>query len=139
MSQRPRLATLLSLRRTEHDQAAAELAAATQRHRDAQALAARTRASLEHLAPAAADLHQLRAIAAARLATANMLDELGRGADEFETRLAEASVAYTSASVRLRAVEKLRERAETAEREAELAREQAVLDEIAQRSGKGAA
>ena len=133
MSPRPRLATLLTLRRAEHDRAAAELAAATQRHRDAATLAARTRASLEHLAPGAADLHQLRALAAARLSSANMLDELRRSTAAAEGELEQASAAYTSASVKLRAAEKLRDRAAAAAREEELAREQAALDEIGQR------
>ena len=132
MSPRARLATLLTLRRTEHDLAAAELASASRRQRDSEAVTARTRTALERLAPAAADVHQLRAIAAARLAAANMLDELGRDEAASRVALAEASAAYTSASVRLRAVEKLHERAQAEEREAELAREQAVLDEIAQ-------
>jgi len=133
MSPRPRLAALLTLRRAEHDVAAAELAAATQRHRDSEVLEARTRAGLEHLSPAAADLHQLRAIAAARLAAANMLDELRAGAAASRAELEQASAEYTGASVRLRAVEKLRERAAAAERESELAREQAALDEIGAR------
>jgi len=139
MSPRPRLATLLTLRRTEHDTAAAELAAASERQRDSEAVAARARAALDHFAPAATGLHELRAIAAARLAAANMLDELGRTEAESRAVLAEASAAYTTASARLRAVEKLHERARTAEREAEIAREQAVLDEIAQRRGEGVA
>jgi flagellar export protein FliJ len=139
MTPRPRLATLLTLRRTEHDEAAAELADASRRHRDAEAVAARTRTALDHLAPAAAGLHELRAIASARLAAANMLDELWRGEAESRAVMEEASAAYTSASARLRSVEKLRERAEAAEREEELAREQAVLDEIAQRRREGAA
>jgi flagellar FliJ protein len=130
MSSRPRLATLLTLRRAEHDIAAAELATATQRRRDAAALAARTRASLDHLAPAAADLHQLRALAAARLSSANMLAELRDVTAAAQGELEKASAAYTSASVRLRAIEKLRDRAATAAREEELAREQAALDEI---------
>jgi len=133
MSPRPRLATLLTLRRAERDVAAAELATATRRHRDSEALEARTRAGLEHLAPAAADVHQLRAIAAARLAAANMLDELRADAAASRADLEQASAGYTSASVRLRAVEKLRERAAAAEREAELAREQAALDEVGAR------
>jgi flagellar export protein FliJ len=134
-----RLATLLTLRRTEHDQAAADLATASQRQRDTEAVTTRTRAALDHLAPAAADVHQLRAIAAARLAAANMLDELGAQEAAAQGALDEASATYTSASMRLRAVEKLHDRAAAEAREAELAREQAVLDEIAQRrTGAGA-
>ncbi|HEY0249277.1 MAG TPA: flagellar FliJ family protein [Gryllotalpicola sp.] len=132
MTGRFRLDSLLRLRSAERDAAAAELSRVSERVRDGEALVARTRAALERLTPAAADVHELRAIAAARLANANMLDELRERGASARSELDAASAAFTTAGVRLRTLDRLAERSAADAREQELRQEQAALDEIAQ-------
>jgi flagellar FliJ protein len=132
MTARSRLAALLALRTVQRDTAAAQLAQASTRVRDGEALVARTRAALEHYAPAELGVHELRAVAAARLAATSMLTDLKAADARAKRALTEASAAFTTASTRLRALERLDRRTREAARRAELAREQAAIDEIAQ-------
>ena len=132
MTGRSRLAALLALRTAQRDTAAAQLAQASARVRDGEALAARARAALEHYAPAELGVHQLRAVAAARLAATAMLSDLKVADARAKRALTDASAAFTTASTRLRALERLDLRSREAARRAALAREQAAIDEIAQ-------
>ncbi|WIB01575.1 flagellar FliJ family protein [Curtobacterium sp. MCBA15_012] len=136
MARRFPLAGLLRLRHAEQDRAAAELAAANDRVRDAadaRFAARRTLADAEG-STVVRDAATLSAVAAARASTRGMLEELDAVA---KTRRADADAAQTAYNAARRAalgLEKLEDQHDREETAADLRTEQAALDEIAARS-----
>jgi len=129
------LAGLLRVRALAEDTAAAELATARRDERTARDRAARTAELLgTSRPPGEADLAAWQAAVAARVALSSLLTEdveRVRGAQQTVDRRQED---WTTARIRTRAVERLRDKHDVAEREQEEHAEQVVLDEVAARS-----
>ncbi|KTR50853.1 MULTISPECIES: hypothetical protein [Curtobacterium] len=135
MARRFPLAGLLRLRHAEQDRAAAALAAANERLRDAadaRIAARRNLADREQTQPVT-DAATLSALAAARASTRGMLEELDAVA---RTRRAEADgaqAAYAAARRAALGLEKLEGHHDREQAAADLRAEQHALDEIAAR------
>lgn len=129
------LAGLLRVRAMAEDTAAAELAAARHLERAARE---RARATAELLGtsrpPAEADLAAWQAAVAARVALSSLLTQDRSAAADAEVEVGRRQEDWTAARIRTRAVERLRDKHETAERVEEERAEQVVLDEVAARS-----
>ncbi|ROP66004.1 flagellar FliJ family protein [Curtobacterium sp. ZW137] len=142
MARRFPLAGLLRLRHAEQDRAAAALAAANERMRDAADARTAARRTLDDTASAmpVEDAATLSAVAAARAATRGMLEELDA---VVRTRRADADRAqgeYNAARRSALGLEKLEEQHTVQATAEELRTEQNALDEIAARSrGEGGA
>lgn len=132
MTTRPfSLAGLFRLRRLQEDEAAGNLARASGRAREHDAVQARARRALEGFSSQPADVTTLRAIAASRASYSSMLSDLTAAAVQHSREEEDAQDAYTEAHSRTVRLAKL----ETAHRAAALAQElrdeQIALDEIA--------
>lgn len=129
------LAGLLRVRAMAEDTAAAELARARNRERAARD---RARATAEMLGssvpPAEADLAAWQAAVAARVALSSLLTDERSVVRRAETEVGRRQDEWTSARIRTRAVERLRDKHDEGERVADERAEQVVLDEIAARS-----
>lgn len=135
MARRFPLAGLLRLRHAEQDRAAAALAAANDRVRDAAdaRIAARRNLADREQEQLVTDAATLSALAAARASTRGMLEELDAVA---RTRRADADAARTAYSAARRAalgLEKLEGHHDHEQAAADLRAEQDALDEIAAR------
>lgn len=130
------LAGLLRLRHTEQDRAAATLAAANDRVREAADARVAARRTLEESGTAMPieDAATLSAVAAARAATRGMLRELDVVAEQHRSDAARAQDAYNAARRSALGLEKLEEQHTARETAEELRTEQAALDEIAART-----
>jgi flagellar FliJ protein len=129
------LAGLLRLRHAEQDRAAASLATANERVREAADARMAARRTLEDTGTAMPiqDAATLSAVAAARAATRGMLQELDA---VVQNRRVDADLAqdqYTAARRSALGLEKLEEQHGTRVAAEELRTEQTVLDEIAAR------
>ncbi|PZE29789.1 MULTISPECIES: hypothetical protein [unclassified Curtobacterium] len=136
MPRRFALAGLLRLRHAQQDQAAAELAAANERLRDAADARMAARRTLDDPQAEVTDAAVLSAVAAARAATRGMLEEL---AGVEATRRAAADRARSAHHDARRAaigLEKLEQRHAERVAEEDLRAEQLVLDEIAARTAR---
>ncbi len=136
MARRFPLAGLLRLRHAEQDRAAAGLAAANERLRDAADARVTARRSLADGpgAQAVQDAAMLSAVAAARAATRGMLEELDAVVQSRRVEAERAQEAYTAARRAARGLEKLEEHHVAATTAEELRTEQNALDEIAARN-----
>lgn len=136
MPRRFPLAGLLRLRHTEQDRAAAMLAAANDRLRDAADARVAARRSLADRADAQPieDAATLSAVAAARAATRGMLEELDAVVQSRRTEADAAQEAYRAARRAALGLEKLEEHHTAAVVAEELRTEQNALDEIAARN-----
>jgi flagellar FliJ protein len=125
-----RLAGLLRLRQVQQEQAASDLASANARARSSILQRERARAALGGATTEVASSVVLYAIAAARASSRSMLAELD--AVEFRTRAEaeQAAVAYAEARARSLGLEKLEGRHIDTEAEADVAAQQAAVDEI---------
>ncbi|KTR09341.1 flagellar FliJ family protein [Curtobacterium luteum] len=130
------LAGLLRLRHAEQDRAAAGLAAANERLRDAADARVAARRSLADQADAQPvhDAATLSAVAAARAATRGMLEELDAVVQSRRADADRAQDAYNTARRSALGLEKLEEQHTVAATAEELRTEQNALDEIAARS-----
>ncbi|GGK90366.1 hypothetical protein GCM10009769_05570 [Curtobacterium luteum] len=130
------LAGLLRLRHAEQDRAAAGLAAANDRLRDAADARVKARRSLADQADAQPieDAATLSAVAAARAATRGMLQELDAVVQSRRADADRAQDAYTAARRAALGLEKLEEQHVVAATAEDLRTEQNALDEIAARS-----
>ncbi|GAB2458128.1 flagellar FliJ protein [Conyzicola lurida] len=129
-----RLAGLLRLRQVQQEQAASDLAAANARARDNAARQNRARAALGGTGADATSSNVLYAIAAARSSSRSMLAELEAADSRNQAQVAEAAAAYAAARARSLGLEKLEIRHIETEDGADLAAQQAVVDEIASTS-----
>jgi flagellar protein FliJ len=127
------LAGLLRLRHAQQDQAAAELADANERLRDAADARVAARRTLEDTATDVPDAATLSAVAAARAATRGMLEELDAVAKSRRLAAAEAQDAYNRARRQALGLEKLEEQHTARVTAEDLRVEQLALDEIAGR------
>jgi flagellar FliJ protein len=129
------LAGLLRLRHTEQDRAAASLATANDRVREAADARIAARRTLEDtgVAMPIQDAATLSAVAAARAATRGMLQELDAVVQNRRVDADRAQDAYTAARRSALGLEKLEEQHGTRVAAEELRTEQTVLDEIAAR------
>ncbi|PCN47610.1 hypothetical protein Csp2054_10850 [Curtobacterium sp. 'Ferrero'] len=136
MPRRFPLAGLLRLRHTEQGRAAAMLAAANDRLRDAADARVAARRSLADRADAQPieDAATLSAVAAARAATRGMLEELDAVVRSRRTEADAAQEAYRAARRAALGLEKLEEHHTAAVVAEELRTEQNALDEIAARN-----
>jgi flagellar protein FliJ len=128
------LAGLLRIRRLKEERAAYEVVRARSR---ASELAAERHQLLEQLddhAHEARDVRGIHALSAARASTSTMLADLEALALTQRRLLAEAEEGHRAARREVRTVEKLEEKHDEAEREAELRGEQTILDELANRA-----
>ncbi|MCT1606260.1 flagellar FliJ family protein [Nesterenkonia massiliensis] len=133
MSRRFPLAGLMRLRHLEETQAAGRLQSARQDQQNTNQRLARfveTNTGGENPSSPAA----LLAIAAARSSSRSMLTELHALAAQAEQQVQDAESAYSQAKRATGVVEKLHQRHLQQQEVEELAREQSVLDEAAQRS-----
>ncbi|MCJ1713038.1 flagellar FliJ family protein [Curtobacterium sp. VKM Ac-2922] len=130
------LAGLLRLRHAEQDRAAATLATANDRVREAADARIAARRTLEDSATAMPieDAATLSAVAAARAATRGMLRELDVVAEHRRADAEHAQGEYSAARRSALGLEKLEEQHTVAARAEELRTEQNALDEIAARS-----
>ena len=137
MARRFPLAGLLRLRHAEQDRAAAQLAAANDRVRDAADARIAARRTLEDTPTEIEDAATMSAVAAARAATRGMLEELDAVVRTRRDDADRAQQEYNAARRSALGLEKLE--AQHAERVAteELRAEQTVLDEIASRRIEG--
>jgi flagellar FliJ protein len=127
------LAALLRLRRLREDQTAAEVGRARSR---ASELAARRHQLIDTLSDHTADSTDVRGIAAlsaARASAATMLADLEALRVAQAQAVVEAEAGHRAARRAAAVVQKLEDRHGEQERTQELAREQAVLDELAGR------
>jgi flagellar FliJ protein len=129
------LAGLLRLRHAEQDRAAASLAAANDRVREAADARIAARRTLEDtgIAMPIQDAATLSAVAAARAATRGMLQELDAVVQNRRVDADRAQDEYTAARRSALGLEKLEEQHGTRVAAEELRTEQTVLDEIAAR------
>ncbi|OIH93930.1 hypothetical protein BIU90_08965 [Curtobacterium sp. MCBA15_001] len=136
MPKRFPLAGLLRLRHTEQDRAAATLASANDRVREAADARIAARRTLEETGTAMPieDAATLSAVAAARAATRGMLRELDVVVEQRRTDAARAQDEYTAARRSALGLEKLEEQHTERTTAEELRTEQNALDEIAARS-----
>ncbi|WP_375387797.1 flagellar FliJ family protein [uncultured Amnibacterium sp.] len=128
------LAGLLRIRRLKEDRAAHEMVRARSR---ASELADERHQLLEQLGDHSHDARSVRgihALSAARASTSTMLADLEALAITERRLLAEAEEAHRLARRDVRTVEKLEEKHEAEERDADLRAEQTVLDELAART-----
>ncbi|MCA5923513.1 MULTISPECIES: flagellar FliJ family protein [Curtobacterium] len=135
MARRFPLAGLLRLRHTEQDRAAASLAAANERVRDAadaRIAARRSLADSEDVRPIE-DAATLSAVAAARAATRGMLEELDAVVQSRRADADRAQEAYGAARRAAVGLEKLEGKHAEQQAAEELRAEQGALDEIAAR------
>ncbi|OII34911.1 hypothetical protein BIU98_02845 [Curtobacterium sp. MMLR14_010] len=135
MNRRFPLAGLLRLRHAEQDRAAASLAAANDRVREAADARIAARRTLEDtgIAMPIQDAATLSAVAAARAATRGMLQELDAVVQNRRVDADRAQDEYTAARRSALGLEKLEEQHGTRVAAEELRTEQTVLDEIAAR------
>ncbi|WP_267425426.1 MULTISPECIES: flagellar FliJ family protein [unclassified Curtobacterium] len=135
MNRRFPLAGLLRLRHAEQDRAAASLAAANDRVREAADARIAARRTLEDtgVAMPIQDAATLSAVAAARAATRGMLQELDAVVRNRRIDADRAQDDYTAARRSALGLEKLEEQHGTRVAAEELRTEQTVLDEIAAR------
>jgi flagellar FliJ protein len=131
MARQFRLAGLLRLRQVQQEQAASDLAAANAKARDNAAKQNRARAALGGTGADATSSNVLYAIAAARSSSRSMLAELEAVDTRNQAQVAEAAAAYAAARARSLGLEKLEVRHNETEDGADLAAQQAVVDEIA--------
>lgn len=129
------LSGLLRVRTMAEDTAAAELAAARNLERAARQRARDTAEMLgSSRPPAEADLAAWRAAVAARVALSSLLTDDRAAAVHAEHEVQQRQEEWTAARIRTRAVERLRDKHDAAERSEQERAEQLVLDEIAARS-----
>ena len=135
MNRRFPLAGLLRLRHAEQDRAAASLAAANDRVREAADARIAARRTLEDtgVAMPIQDAATLSAVAAARAATRGMLQELDAVVQNRRVDADRAQGDYNTARRSALGLEKLEEQHGTRVAAEELRTEQTVLDEIAAR------
>ena len=135
MNRRFPLAGLLRLRHAEQDRAAASLATANDRVREAADARIAARRTLEDtgVAMPIQDAATLSAVAAARAATRGMLQELDALVQNRRVDADRAQDEYTAARRSALGLEKLEEQHGTRVAAEELRTEQTVLDEIAAR------
>ncbi|MEN0104438.1 MAG: flagellar export protein FliJ [Curtobacterium sp.] len=136
MARRFPLAGLLRLRHAEQDQAAAVLAAANERVRDAAdaRIAARRNLSDQEAAMPIEDAATLSAVAAARAATRGMLEELDAVVQHRRADADAAQGSYNAARRAALGLEKLETQHDSRVAAEDLRTEQTTLDEIAARS-----
>ncbi|MDM7890113.1 flagellar FliJ family protein [Curtobacterium caseinilyticum] len=135
MARRFPLAGLLRLRHAEQDRAAAALAAANDRVRDAadaRIAARRSLADREDTQPVT-DAATLSALAAARASTRGMLEELDAVARSHRADADEAQATYNAARRAALGLEKLEDQHDREQAAEDLRTEQNALDEIAAR------
>lgn len=128
------LAGLLRIRRLKEERAAHEMVRARSR---ASELADERHQLLDQLVDHSHDARSVRgihALSAARASTSTMLADLEALAITERRLLAEAEEAHRVARREVRTVEKLEEKHDLEEREADLRAEQTVLDELAART-----
>ncbi|HEY0187061.1 MAG TPA: flagellar export protein FliJ [Cellulomonas sp.] len=134
MSRPFRLAALLRLRTLAEERAAVRLAEAVRNQDDAEARRLATQEALGTAQlPGSADALGMRAVIASRLALSGLLTEHGTAVVAAEQVVRQTGTEWADARGRTRTLEKLQERHEETERDAELHAEQVVLDEIAGR------
>ncbi len=124
------LAGLLRLRQTEQDIAGAELARANARIRDNATTERRARRALAAYGDTATSTETLRAIAAARQASATMLAELAIILEDDLTAHERARADYLAARMRFAGLEKTERRHHEAAIAEDLKTEQQALDEL---------
>ncbi|MFJ3383041.1 MULTISPECIES: flagellar FliJ family protein [unclassified Curtobacterium] len=142
MARRFPLAGLLRLRHAEQDRAAAALAAANERMRDAADARTAARRTLDDTASTmpVEDAATLSAVAAARAATRGMLEELDAVVQNRRADTDRAQADYNAARRSALGLEKLEEQHTVQTTAEELRAEQNALDEIAASSrGEGGA
>lgn len=128
------LAGLLRVRAMAEDTAAAELAAARRDERTARDRAQRTAELLgTSRPPAEADLAAWQAAIASRVALSSLLVDDRAALEAAEHVVGRRQEDWTAARIRTRAVERLQDKHDVAEREQDERAEQAVLDEVAAR------
>lgn len=127
------LAGLLRLRHAVEDKAAADLAAANERMRDAADARVAARRTLEDSTTDVADAATLSAVAASRAATRGMLEELTAVVANRRTEAEAAQTAYNAARRDALGLEKLEAKHTDRVAAEDLRDEQLVLDEIAAR------
>ena len=128
------LVGLLRLRHLQEEQAGAELAAAHGRAAANAGLDRRARRNLAGFGSDSTSTETLRAIAAARSASAAMLSELGDIGVSCTEDVASAQASFAAARAKSVGLEKLEARHDTAEAAEDLRTEQNALDEIASAS-----
>jgi flagellar FliJ protein len=135
MARRFPLAGLLRLRHAEQDRAAAALAAANDRLRDAAdaRYAARRNLADREQEQHVTDAATLSALAAARASTRGMLEELDAVARARRAEADDAQTAYSAARRAALGLEKLEGHHDREQAAADLRAEQDALDEIAAR------
>ena len=124
------LAGLLRLRQTEQDIAGAELARANARIRDNATTERRARRALAEYGDTATSTETLRAIAAARQASATMLSELSVVLQEDIAAHERAQADYMTARMRFTGLEKTERRHHEAVIAEDLKNEQQAQDEL---------
>lgn len=124
------LAGLLRLRRLEEDRAGARLGARTSRHAALAAHESRARADAEQIPTDVESMAALQAVAAARASSLSMLGELQALTAAAQAEREAAEREFVAARARTVGLEKLEARHAAAAAAAELAGEQAVLDEL---------
>ncbi|NEN05185.1 flagellar export protein FliJ [Diaminobutyricibacter tongyongensis] len=124
------LAGLLRLRQTEQDIAGAELARANARIRDNATTERRARRALAEYGDTATSTETLRAIAAARQASATMLSELSTILEEDLAAHERARSDYLAARMRFAGLEKTERKHREAAIAEDLKTEQQALDEL---------
>jgi flagellar FliJ protein len=128
------LAGLLRIRRLKEERAAHEMVRARSR---ASELAQERHQLLDQLddhAHEAKDVRGIHALSAARASTSTMLSDLEALSLTQRRLVADAEDAHREARREVRTVEKLEEKHDVAQREAELRDEQTILDELASRA-----
>ncbi|MGH3705782.1 MAG: flagellar FliJ family protein [Agromyces sp.] len=124
------LSGLLRVRRIQEDQAQGVLAARNGRLRDNEAVRERALRHLEAFGEPGTSLETLRAVAAARAASAAMLGEWEIRQESLERSAAEARVEHAAAHARTRGIERLETAHAAHVAEADLKAEQSRLDEL---------
>ena len=128
------LAGLLRIRRLKEERAAYEMVRARSRTSE---LAAERHQLLEQLddhAHEARDVRGIHALSAARASTSGMLADLEALSLTQRRMVSEAEDAHREARRDVRAVEKLEEKFDAEQHEADLRSEQTILDELASRA-----
>lgn len=136
MARNFRLAGLLRLRQVQQEQAASDLASANSRARESAARQNRARAALGGVGAEATSSNVLYAIAAARSSSRSMLAELEAVGIHDQEKVNEAAAAYAQARARSLGLEKLETRHNATQNDADLATQQAAIDEIASTSAE---
>ncbi|MCU1543759.1 MAG: Flagellar export protein FliJ [Microbacteriaceae bacterium] len=125
-----RLAGLLRLRQVQQEQAASDLASANARARANALHQNRTRAALGGISAEPTSSNVLYAIAAARSSSRSMLAELEAVDFRTQAQVDSAAAAYAEARTRSLGLEKLEARHIETEGGADVAAQQAAIDEI---------